>query len=166
MRILGIDPGTHHMGIGLVEDDGGAVRCLHFEVISADSRLPLPERLRDIHARLAAVIEAWKPDAAAVEEPFAAKNIRAAIAVGQAEAVAMLAAAQRNLPITTYAPAQIKRAVTDYGGSSKEQVQEMVRILLVLPQTPTEPDAADALAVALCHHAAYRVQQLTSRARS
>lgn len=165
MRILGIDPGTHHMGVGLVDADGDAVHCVHFEVISANSRLPLPERLRDIHARLAAVIETWKPDAAAVEEPFAAKNIRAAIAVGQAEAVAMLAAAQRGIPITTYAPAQVKRAVTDYGGSSKEQVQEMVRVLLRLPDTPTEPDAADALAVALCHHAAYRADQLASRAR-
>jgi crossover junction endodeoxyribonuclease RuvC len=165
MRILGIDPGTHHMGVGIVDADGDAVRCVHFEVISADSRLPLPERLRDIHARLGAVMDAWKPDTAAVEEPFAAKNVRAALAVGQAQAVAMLAAAQRNLPITTYAPAQVKRAVTDYGGSSKEQVQEMVRVLLGLPEMPEERDATDALAVAICHHAASRADQLAARAK-
>ncbi|MDA1188904.1 MAG: crossover junction endodeoxyribonuclease RuvC [Chloroflexi bacterium] len=167
MRILGIDPGTQHLGVGVIdsEDNGDNIVCVHSEVLSPPKRDPIYQRLHKLHAGLVEVIEKWKPDSVAMEQPFASKNIRSALAIGQAQAAAMIAASAAGLDVATYAPAQVKSAVTDHGGSSKEQVQEMVRILLRLPAEPIESDAADALAVALCHVNAYRAEMLESRSR-
>ena len=102
----------------------------------------------------------WMPDTVAIEQPFAGKNVRSALAVGQAQAVAMVVAARRGLLVATYSPSQVKQAVTDHGGSSKEQVREMVQIVLQLEDPPETSDAADALAVALCHVNATRADRL------
>lgn len=161
MRTLGIDPGTLHMGLGVVDSQEGRLTLAHLGVLSASRSKPLAERLRCLYEGLLEYIAEWQPSVAAIEEPFVARNVRSAMAVGQAQAVAMLAAASRGLPVHTYSPREVKQAVTDYGGSSKEQVQEMVRVLLGLPETPRPADAADALAVAICHINASHVHGLT-----
>ena len=102
----------------------------------------------------------------AIEEPFAARNVRAAMAIGHAQAVAMVAAAGHKLPVSSYAPRQVKLAVTDFGGSSKEQVQEMVKLLLGLDAPPESLDASDALAVAICHISASRAEELVVGGRT
>ena len=163
MRILGIDPGTYNMGLGVVDTDGPDLRMAHLDVLKAKKTLPLAERLSLLYAGVLECIDEWKPAETAIEQPFVARNVRSAMAVGQAQAIAMLAAANRGLTVSTYSPREVKQAVTDYGGSSKEQVQEMVRDLLGLRETPSSSDSADALAVAICHINASRVQALSFR---
>ena len=151
LLILGIDPGLSTTGYGLVllrEDRPQAVAYGALKI--QKGRRPLPERLRQIHDGIAGVIADWQPAEVAVED-FLVGNVRAAVAIGEARAVALLAAAQADLPVFQYQPAQVKQFVTSYGGSQKVQVQEMVRLLLGLDEAPQPPDAADALAVALCH---------------
>jgi len=155
-RILGLDPGTQVMGYGLIEGDPPKV--LAWGAFTAPHR-PLGERLLFIYKGLEELLDKHSPDEAAVEEPFVAKNPRSAIAVGQAQALAFLACAGRGIPIHSYPPTQVKGAVAGYGRGEKEQVQEMVRLQLGLEETPG-PDAADALAVALCHLYHSRRQEL------
>jgi crossover junction endodeoxyribonuclease RuvC len=109
------------------------------------------ERLSSIYQRLLEIIARFRPDVIAIESPFVAKNVRSAIAIGQAQAIAMLAAAGEKIATRQYSPAEVKQRVTDYGASTKEQVQEMVKLQLGLKEAPHPTDAADALAVALCH---------------
>lgn len=150
LTVLGIDPGLAVTGYGLVLSQGGSQRSLEFGAVSTSARLPREQRLHRIHEALTGVIRAWKPDEVAVED-FIVGYVRAAVAVGEARAVALLAAAEAGLPVSLYKPLEVKQFVTSYGRGSKEQVQEMVRVLLDLPETPQPTDAADALAVALCH---------------
>jgi crossover junction endodeoxyribonuclease RuvC len=163
MRVLGIDPGTFRMGIGVVDGEGGDLRLVCSSVLSPKRGKPLPQRLHYMYSQLLQVIEKWEPTEVAIEEPFVALNVHAAMAVGQAQAVAMVAAASRGLPVFTYSPREVKQAVADYGGSSKEQVQEMVRLLLGLDELPAPSDAADALAVAICHVNASHAKELEVR---
>ena len=160
MRVLGVDPGTYKMGVGVVDSDGPGMSTAYYGVLSPKRRDPLARRLHYLHEQLLTLIGEWRPEEVAIEEPFAGRNVRAAMAIGQAQAVAMVAAARHELPVSHYAPSQVKQAVTDHGGSSKEQVQEMVRVLLALDSTPESNDAADALAVAICHLNASSVQHL------
>lgn len=151
MLVLGIDPGTYRMGIGLVESDGEAYSLRLSDALSPPRNNGLAERLGWLHSHLDDLIAKVKPDVVAVESPFVGRNIKAAISVGQSQAVAMVAAASHGIPVSTYAPREVKKAVTDNGGSSKEQVQDMVQFLLNLSD-PLEPsDRADAAAVAICH---------------
>jgi crossover junction endodeoxyribonuclease RuvC len=113
-----------------------------------------------LYKKLCEVVARYRPDEVAIEEPFVAGNARSALAIGRAQAIAILAAANENLPISRYMPTQVKRQVTTYGGSDKEQVQEMVRLQLGLDQTPQPSDAADALAVAICHLHQKHVERL------
>ena len=151
MAVLGLDPGTRAMGYGLI--DGDPARMLACGVFRASSQ-PLPQRLLYLYLKLEALLEEYSPREAAIEEPFVSHTVvanpRSAIAVGQAQAIAFLACARRGIPTTTYPPARIKAVVAGYGASDKAQVQEMVRLQLELKETPPS-DAADALAVALCH---------------
>lgn len=150
MRILGIDPGTTILGYGVV--DGEEEMCMVCcGVLNFPPQTPIEERLRSLYTKLSEIIAEHQPDEVAIEEPFVGHNIRSALAIGRAQAVAILAAANQGLPVHRYSPAQIKQQVTSYGGSDKEQVQEMVRIQLGLPQPPQPSDAADALATAICH---------------
>jgi len=150
MRVLGIDPGTVSLGYGVV-DNGEELRLVVCGALSFPRRAPLEERLSSIYRGLSQIVARYRPDEVAVEEPFVGRNVRSALAVGRAEAIAILAAANKQLPVSYYSPAQVKKEVTSYGGSDKQQVGEVVRMVLGLPEVPQPSDAADALAVALCH---------------
>ncbi len=151
MLALGIDPGTATTGFGLVREEDGAYQLVDCGVILTSAQEPMPQRLLLLHNHLLALLAAHRPDAVAVEELFFNKNVRTAIAVGQARGVVLLAAAQAGVPVYEYTPLQVKQAVVGYGRAEKHQVQEMVRILLALDSIPQPDDAADAVAVALCH---------------
>jgi len=120
-------------------------------VLFGPGRSPIGERLSYLYNELLEIIQRHQPDAVAVEQPFIAKNVRSALAIGRAQAIALLAAAGRGIPTYEYTPTQIKQRVANYGASSKEQIQEMVRLHLGLSEVPQPNDAADALAVAICH---------------
>lgn len=150
MLILGIDPGTAITGYGLVEQID-ELRLVDAGAILTPVGTPLPERLLTIHKQLSSLISSFKPDAVAVEELFFSKNARTAMSVGHARGVVLLTAAQAGLPIFHYKPSEVKVAVTGYGAAAKPQVQEMVRLLLELEETPKPDDVADAIAVAICH---------------
>ena len=151
MKILGIDPGTKVMGYGVIETENDDVALVDYGAIVPPEKEAIAVRLSHIFKELQNVISRHRPDAVAVEQPFIAKNVKSALAIGRAQAVALLAAADRGLPAYEYTPAQVKQRVANYGASSKEQIQEMVRLQLGLPEVPRPDDAADALAVAICH---------------
>ncbi len=148
---LGIDPGTAIVGYAVVMAQGSDLRMLVCDVITTPAKMPLAQRLQIIYTGLSAIIAEYKPQEAAMEELFFAKNARTAMTVGQARGVAMLALANGGLSVTEYTPKQVKQAVTGYGSAAKDQVGEMVRILLKLAKVPRPDDAADAAAVAICH---------------
>ncbi len=149
MRILGIDPGSHQTGWGVVEREGSGFRRVAGDVIRArgDS---VAQRLASIHAGLTEVIATYSPDGAALESVFTHRNPRSALLLGQARGAALVACGQAGLATSEYAPAHVKVAVSGYGRAGKGQVQQMVRRLLSLDVEP-RPDEADALAVAICH---------------
>lgn len=151
MRTIGIDPGTAIMGWGVVDEHGGQVRLVDFGALTTPAGMPQPERLRLLYDGLVALLETHKPEAAAIEELFFGKNVNTAIVVGQARGVALLALNQAGLSIAEYKPASVKQAVAGYGSADKKQMQEMVRLTLGLASTPRPDDAADALAIAICH---------------
>ncbi len=151
MRILGIDPGTVVVGYGVIDSQADKMTLIDCNALTCRQRSPIGERLSYIYNQLSQVMARYQPDAVAVEQPFVARNARTALAIGKAQAAAILAAANRGIPTYEYTPAQIKRVVTNYGASSKEQVQEMVRLQLGMAEIPQPNDAADALAVAICH---------------
>jgi crossover junction endodeoxyribonuclease RuvC len=150
IRILGLDPGLQHTGWGLIRQDGSRLSHLADGVISTDAALPLAERLLQLHRGLATVIALHDPDEAAVERTYVARNPDSALKLGQARGVVLLAPALAGLPVAEYQAMEVKRAVVGYGHAQKEQVGEMVRRLLPGVQL-TRADAADALAVAICH---------------
>jgi crossover junction endodeoxyribonuclease RuvC len=157
MRVLGIDPGSVITGYGLVEDRGPELQVVAFGAIATRASASFPQRLLRIFRELRAVVADYRPDCAAVEAVFFAKNVQSALRLGQARGVALIAVAEAGIEVAEYAPREIKQAVTSYGQAGKGQVQEMVRILLRMPETPEPPDAADALAIAICHHQAARL---------
>jgi crossover junction endodeoxyribonuclease RuvC len=150
VTILGIDPGLTCTGYGVISADGSTHRCLYFGAITPPPRAPHAEKLIRIHEAIVDIIHEHRPQEVAVED-FLLGYTRAAVAVGEARAVAVLAAAQAGLPVAVYKPNEVKQFVTSYGHSSKEQITVMVQALLSLTEPPTPADAADALAVALCH---------------
>jgi crossover junction endodeoxyribonuclease RuvC len=162
--ILGIDPGTAITGFGLVRETDSGLDLVHYGVISTPSKQALPRRLQTIYQGLVDVIRDHQPDAAAVEELFFSRNARTALSVGHARGVTLLALADAGLPIHEYKPLQIKQAVAGYGGADKRQVQEMVRMLLDLDHIPRPDDAADAVAVAVCHIHSARMTELIANA--
>ena len=160
MRILGIDPGTRVVGYGVIEDAGSSVSIVECGALTCKANLPVSERLCILYNQLCEIVTRHQPDAVAVEQPFMGKNVNSALAVGKAQAIAMLAGANRGIPVYEYTPAQIKQRVADYGTSSKEQVQKMVSLQLGLSEVPEPADAADALATALCHLAEIHLENL------
>ncbi|MEA3350111.1 MAG: crossover junction endodeoxyribonuclease RuvC [Chloroflexota bacterium] len=161
MLVLGIDPGTAITGYGLVrEDDAGNITAVGFGVIRTSSKLPMPQRLLQIYRELQEVISIHQPDSGAVEKLFFQRNVRTAISVGQGRGVAILALAEAQLPVAEYTPSEIKQAVSGYGNADKRQMQQMVRTLLNLDEIPYPDDAADALAVSICHLHSYRMKNL------
>ena len=158
--MLGIDPGTAITGYGVVEGEEDNLRLATYGTITTPASQPLPQRLQQIYRELRALIATWRPDSAAVEELFFSKNARTALAVGHARGVALLALSDAGLAVQEYKPAEVKQAVAGYGGAPKEQVQGMVQLLLGLEEAPRPDDAADALAVAICHFHSARWQSL------
>jgi crossover junction endodeoxyribonuclease RuvC len=150
--VLGLDPGIAITGYGLVEESPeGDLTCVEYGTIKTSAKQPTPDRLVSIDRELGALIDRFKPDVAAVEELFFCRNVTTALIVGQARGVAILSAARAGVPIREYKPMEVKQAVTGYGRAPKAQVQEMVRLLLNLDHVPQPDDAADAVAVAVCH---------------
>ncbi len=152
MIILGVDPGTVSMGYGVIESMGDEIAFLGCGALTTSpARSSIGERLSYLYTELSEIISRYQPAAVAIEQPFMAKNVKSALAIGRAQSVAILAAANKKIAIYEYTPTEIKLKVADYGASSKEQIQEMVRLQLGLSEVPQPSDAADALAVAICH---------------
>jgi crossover junction endodeoxyribonuclease RuvC len=162
--VLGIDPGTAITGYGLVREDDAGLALVDCGAITTPAGQPLPERLQTIYQGLRAVIGEHKPEEAAVEELFFSRNARTALSVGHARGVTLLALADGGLPVYEYKPLEVKLAVAGYGGADKHQVQEMVRMLLDLDRVPQPDDAADAVAVAVCHIHSARMAALMAQA--
>src|SRR3954469_10215508 len=151
MVIFGIDPGSERTGYGCVETDGRRHRLVVCGALSAPHDASFPDRLRHIHHGLVTLLAEHRPDCIAIENIFHAKNVRRALRLGHARGVALLAASAGGAPIAEYAPAEIKRAVVGFGRAEKQQVGQMVKVLLGLDAIPSPHDAADAIAVAICH---------------
>lgn len=151
MKILGIDPGTVVMGYGIIDAIDDEITLIDYGALTSKKNEDIGERLHQLYIGIQEVIQHHSPDAVAVEQPFIAKNVRSAMAIGRAQAIALLAATEKGIPTYEYTPTQIKQRVANYGASSKEQIQEMVRLQLGLQEVPQPNDAADAIAVAICH---------------
>jgi crossover junction endodeoxyribonuclease RuvC len=149
--ILGLDPGTASTGYGVIASAPNHLRALEFGVVETAAGLPLERRLERIFAEISALLERHAPVATAVESLFFNVNVRTALAVGHARGVTLLACSRADCEVFEYTPQQVKQAVVGYGKASKEQVMEMVRVLLGLPEVPRPDHAADALGVAICH---------------
>jgi crossover junction endodeoxyribonuclease RuvC len=157
MLVLGIDPGTATTGFGLVrETERGDLQLVEYGTILTPAGLDQEKRLVMLFDRLTEIILLHRPDCGAVEKLFFRRNVTTAISVGQARGVTLLCMAQRNMQVAEYTPMQVKQAVSGYGGADKMQVQVMVRAILEMQELPKPDDAADALAIAICHLHSYR----------
>jgi crossover junction endodeoxyribonuclease RuvC len=161
MLIIGIDPGTAITGYGLVREEmDGRLVTVDYGAILTSKKTPMPERLLQLYKGLKEIINLHQPERAAVEKLFFQRNVRTALSVGQARGVVLMALAQASMSISEYTPMQIKQAITGYGGADKRQIQHMVQALLELEEVPQPDDAADALAVAICHLHSARMESL------
>lgn len=152
MTVVGFDPGTATTGYGVVSsDEKGSLLCRSYGAFTTPPTLSTGKRLERLYADVSRLLNAWRPDVAAVEELFFKNNVTTGIHVAQARGVVLLACAHADVPVVGYKPTEVKRGVVGVGRASKEQVQYMVRVLLRLRETPQPDDAADALAVAICH---------------
>jgi crossover junction endodeoxyribonuclease RuvC len=159
VRVLGLDPGIAIMGYGVIEDNDGNLTAIEYGGLTTPAKQATSQRLRSLYEGIVTIMERHKPTEVAVEV-FVARNLRTALMVGQARGLALLAAANRGLPVYEYTPLQIKQRVSGYGRGEKRQVQEMVRMQLGLDCIPEPDDAADALAVAICHVSEARLSRL------
>ena len=164
--ILGVDPGSAATGYGLIRSDERENVLLECGVIRTNPKRPLPEKLKEIFEGLSEIISNKNPDQLAIEETFYSKNAKSALVMGQARGVAILAAACAKLPVSEYSPKEVKSSVVGHGGASKLQVQYMVMNLLGLKELPQPIDAADALAIALCHAQKLRLKTILSNRSS
>ena len=155
MIILGIDPGLATTGYGVVEKKGNSFKLIEYSTIITSSDKNDVDRLSVLYEELLSLIDKFKPEQIAVEELFFNKNVKTAIRVGQARGVILLAGSQQGIEVAEYTPLQVKQAVVGYGRASKKQVQQMVKALLNLKEIPKPDDAADALAISICHGHSY-----------
>jgi crossover junction endodeoxyribonuclease RuvC len=160
MIVLGIDPGTATTGFGVVRVEGSRVRPLDVGVLLTQPKEAIPDRLLSIYNDVNTLIDKYQPDTVATERLFFGRNVTNALSVGRAIGVVLLAVAQRGLPWAEYTPMQVKLAVTGEGGAEKHQVQYMVTRLLGLQETPRPDDAADALAIAVCHAHSFKLRSM------
>ncbi|HEX8286530.1 MAG TPA: crossover junction endodeoxyribonuclease RuvC [Pyrinomonadaceae bacterium] len=165
MRVLGIDPGSETLGWGVVEGSGLKYSLVDFGTVKSTSREKFSRRLLKIYEGVEAVIEKYKPDAISIEEAFYAVNVKVALKLGQVRGVVLLLGEKSNLEIGEYSPRLIKQTVVGYGNAEKHQVQEMVRLLLRMKTVPQPHDAADALAIAICHFHHAGVQNKINNAK-
>lgn len=166
MFVLGIDPGLTRCGYGCVEEQSGHERAVAAGVVTTEPDVPLPVRLAELRRELKALVAELQPDVLVVERVLFQTNARTAMAVGQASGIALCCAAEADLAVAEYSANEVKLAVAGYGAATKAQVQRMVAELLHLPAPPRPPDAADALALALCHLASARLPSLAAGARA
>jgi crossover junction endodeoxyribonuclease RuvC len=160
--VLGIDPGTATTGFGLVaEDAAGEVHLVRCGVVQTPAHTPMPERLHQLYREVTALLREAAPVAMAIEALFFGRNVTTALTVGQARGVVLLAAAQAGVPVYEYKPSEVKQALVGYGSADKHQMQEMVRLMLGLEDIPRPDDAADAVAIAICHLHSARLRRLT-----
>lgn len=150
MRILGVDPGTRNLGIGIIETERTILKTLHFETVALDIKKTVHFRLKQVYDVISKTCDKYQPDSVSLEDIYHGMSFRSAVRIGEARAAVILAATQRQIPVTEYPPAKVKNAVAGFGRARKEQMQFMVRSILKLDSTPP-PDAADALALAICH---------------
>ena len=151
MQILGIDPGYGTTGFALLESDRASLRLLQCGVVTTPPGMAFPQRLNVLYQDIVQLMVSANPQAMAIEELFFGHNVTTGIGVAQARGVILLGAGQQNIPVFTYTPMQVKQAVVGYGGASKNQVMDMTRRILRLEKIPRPDDAADAIAIALCH---------------
>lgn len=164
MIVLGIDPGTAITGYGFIrEREDGSLAVIDYGVITTAADLTMPERLLELHKQLNQFILLHRPDSGAVEKLFFQRNVRTALSVGQARGVALLTLAEHGVTIAEYTPLEVKQAVAGYGGADKSQVSLMVKALLGLKDVPQPDDAADALAIAICHIHSAKFQQISAQ---
>jgi len=162
--VLGIDPGTATLGWGIIKrTEEVAYKVEAYGCIKTDKSNLFSRRLEEIHRELSRIIKKYEPDIAAVEQLFFAKNVKTAISVGEARGVAILAAVQANLAVAEYTPLQVKQSLVGYGRAEKKQMQKMLKVLLGLKDIPKPDDAADALAIALCHLNSERMGKVGKR---
>ena len=157
MIILGIDPGFAITGYGVINFEGNKFKVIDYGAVTTESSMVLPNRLNSIFNELSLVIEKNKPDVCAIEELFFNKNVKTALTVGHGRGVAVLCAAKSNIDIYEYTPLQVKQALVGYGRADKNQVQQMIKIILNLSEIPKPDDVSDALAVAVCHAHSYKL---------
>jgi crossover junction endodeoxyribonuclease RuvC len=156
--VVGFDPGTARLGFGVIEGDDKPVP-IDYGVIETASTDLMPDRLKQLYDGVVGILQKYRPDVCAIEQLFFSRNVTTALAVGQARGIVMLAAAQASIRVVEYTPAEVKQAVSGYGKADKSQMQEMVRLILGLHVAPWPDDAADALAVALCHMQSARFRE-------
>lgn len=164
MIAMGVDPGIARTGYGIVKDlpDGSLLELCH-GIIRTEPKVAYPVRLKVIHDQITSLIERYTPDVLVLEQVFFNKNTSTALSVGQSRGVVILTAALAGIEVSEYTPIQIKEAVSGYGHAEKAQVQRMVKVLLGLEEVPKPDDAADALALAICHLNSYRISNLTTK---
>lgn len=158
MRILGIDPGIGRAGWGIVEAKGGKVEVIDYGCIETPKEHPLEQRIETLYDTLSKIIAAHNPGALAIESLFFNTNVTTAITVGQARGVVLLAAAQNKMSVTSYSPQQVKIGITGYGKADKQQIGQMIKLVLKLKAIPKPDDTADALAIAVTHAFSYKVK--------
>lgn len=159
--VIGFDPGTARLGYGVISSDDQPIP-LDFGVLETAAVEPMPQRLKQLYDGICEILRSYNPSVCAVEQLFFSRNVTTALSVGQARGIVMLAAANAGIPVLEYTPAEVKQAVSGYGKADKTQMQEMVRLILGLDAVPYPDDAADALAVALCHVQTARFRQAVS----
>ncbi len=165
MRIIGIDPGYAILGWGVVDMEGNHFKTVDYGAVTTDAGVPLPDRLQHLYTSLMEIIARYRPEVAAIEELFFNNNAKTAIQVGQARGVIVLACCNSGLEIAEYTPLQIKQALVGYGRADKNQVQQMVKMILNLPEIPKPDDTADGLAAAVCHGHSSGSQSRLDRAK-
>lgn len=161
MIILGIDPGTATTGYGLIEEKAGKVMLVDYGVITTKPENTPEQRLEILYDQLTDLIEEYNPDEIAVEELFFSTNVKTAMSVSQARGVILLATQKCGIPLSEYTPNQVKNGICGYGGADKKQVQKMVQMLLSLKEVPKPDDAADAVAIAICHSSSRKLNSLS-----
>jgi crossover junction endodeoxyribonuclease RuvC len=159
MRVIGVDPGSIKSGYGIIDQREADLIVLEYGVIRTRSDMPLAQRLLQISERLRELITQFRPQVLALEDLFFAKNVKSALKLGHARGVILLTAAQAGVEIVEYTPLEVKQSVVGYGRADKAQVQQMVKVLLHLKEIPTPDDAADALAIAICHHHSAKMRE-------
>lgn len=163
MVIMGVDPGFATTGYGIVKYEGNKFSPLDYGVVTTEAGEPFAQRLLKLDERISAIIDKYNPDAISVEELFFSKNIKTAITAAHGRGIVLAAAARSGSEVFEYTPLQVKQAVVGYGRAEKSQIQQMVKVILNLPDIPRPDDAADALAIAICHGNSFKLSGLGMR---